>query len=322
MCNLHRSGYQTPSPNCRGCFVGRSHLVVGELAPKECLFTVGGGGGHAKLSVCYLFPNLCSSSAAVVPYFAVLSLYFRRSLARSGLIGFTYAFSQASIFFGYIITFRFGAFQVTLPQDSVAFANYEDVYRAFAAIVFAGIGIGAVSAFLPDATSAEKAAKAVFAILDRPTSIDGTSEEGEKPESFGNLKFNNVSFAYPSRSDVTVLKKFSAMVQSGEKVTLALVGASGSGKSTVLSLIERFYDPTTGQLTLGGREYKDLNVKWLRSQLALVSQEPVLFNMSIAENIRYGALFREVSDEEVISAAKSANIHSFIETLPQVSLWV
>jgi ABC-type multidrug transport system fused ATPase/permease subunit len=87
----------------------------------------------------------------------------------------------------------------------------------------------------------------------------------------------------------------------------------------VVSLLERFYDPASGSMKLENNDIRDLNIQWLRSQIGIVSQEPVLFDASIAENIRYGALFREVSDEEVVSAAKSANIHGFIETLPQVS---
>ena len=100
--------------------------------------------------------------------------------------------------------------------------------------------------------------------------------------------------------------------------TLALVGPSGCGKSTVVSLIERFYDPLSGSLSLDGSEVRDLNIRWLRSQVGIVSQEPVLFDTTIAENIRYGANFREVSDEEVVEAARAANIHTFIESLPQV----
>ena len=100
--------------------------------------------------------------------------------------------------------------------------------------------------------------------------------------------------------------------------TLALVGPSGCGKSTTVSLIERFYDPTTGSVSLDSANIKDLNVKWLRSKVGIVSQEPVLFDASVADNIRYGALFRDVSDEEILEAAKAANIHSFIESLPMV----
>ena len=102
-------------------------------------------------------------------------------------------------------------------------------------------------------------------------------------------------------------------------MTLALVGTSGSGKSTIVSLIERFYDPQIGLLNLDNANLMDLNIRWLRSQIGIVSQEPVLFNVSIRDNIRYGASFREVSDEEIIEAAKVANVHEFITSLPYVS---
>ena len=125
-----------------------------------------------------------------------------------------------------------------------------------------------------------------------------------------------VNFKYPSRPDVLVLQGLNLSVSPGK--TLALVGPSGCGKSTVVSLIERFYDPTDGHLTMDGKDLRDLNIRWLRSQIGIVSQEPVLFDTSIAENIRYGANYRQVSDDEVIEAAKAANIHGFIETLPQV----
>ena len=132
----------------------------------------------------------------------------------------------------------------------------------------------------------------------------------------GAVTVRDVQFSYPARPDVQVLQGLSLSLSPGK--TLALVGPSGCGKSTVVSLIERFYDPSAGSLTLENFDLRDLNLHWLRSQIGIVSQEPVLFDASIAENIRYGALFREVSDEEVIEAAKSANIHSFIESLPQV----
>ena len=125
-----------------------------------------------------------------------------------------------------------------------------------------------------------------------------------------------VYFQYPARPGVTVLKALNISITPGH--TLALVGPSGSGKSTVVSLIERFYDSTSGSILLDGIELRELNIFWLRRQISLVSQEPVLFDMSIADNIRYGANFREISDEEIIEAAKSANIHEFIQTLPEV----
>lgn len=101
--------------------------------------------------------------------------------------------------------------------------------------------------------------------------------------------------------------------------TLALVGSSGCGKSTTVQLIERFYDVDGGRVCVGDRDVKEYNLAWLRKQLGLVSQEPVLFDRSIADNIRYGANDREVSMEEVIDAAKKSNIHDFISSLPNVS---
>lgn len=133
----------------------------------------------------------------------------------------------------------------------------------------------------------------------------------------GIVKAEDVTFNYPSRPEVAVLEAMNLSIEQGQ--TLALVGPSGCGKSTVVSLLERFYDPKSGKLMLDGNDLRDLNIRWLRSQIGIVSQEPILFDTSIAENIRYGANFREVSDEEVVEAAKAANIHSFIESLPSVS---
>ena len=132
----------------------------------------------------------------------------------------------------------------------------------------------------------------------------------------GNVAADNLTFRYPSRPEVTVLQGLGVAVKQGE--TLALVGPSGCGKSTIVLLLERFYDPEAGKLTLDGEDLRDLNIRWLRSQIGIVSQEPVLFDTSIAENIRYGANFREVSDEEVVEAARAANIHTFVESLPSV----
>ena len=125
-----------------------------------------------------------------------------------------------------------------------------------------------------------------------------------------------MTFNYPARPEVQVLNGLTVSLNVGQ--TLALVGPSGCGKSTVVSLLERFYEPKSGCLKLDQRDIRDLNIRWLRQNIGIVSQEPILFDASIAENIRYGANFREVSEEEVIVAAKAANIHSFIDTLPEV----
>ena len=240
----------------------------------------------------------------------------RQALWLSAVFGVTYSFSQAVVFFAYIITFRFGAFQVTQPSDHFAFTSIDNIFRVFAAIVFASIGIGALGAFAPDAKKASAASKEVFRVIDRSSLIDGTSEEGIKNDTCnGRINFNNVVFSYPSRPDSKILDSLNLSMM---KMTVGLVGESGGGKSTVMALVQRMYDPSTGYITLDGHYLADLNVGWLRSQIGIVSQEPVLFDASIADNIRYGALFREITEDEVVSAAKSANIHDFIEALPEV----
>lgn len=133
----------------------------------------------------------------------------------------------------------------------------------------------------------------------------------------GEVNASNISFHYPTRPEANVLDEFCISIAPGQ--TLALVGASGGGKSTVISLLERFYDISSGTLTIDGNDVREFNLRWLRRQISIVSQEPSLFSGSIADNIRYGALFKEVTDEDVIAVAKAASIHDFIMTLPDVS---
>ena len=130
------------------------------------------------------------------------------------------------------------------------------------------------------------------------------------------ISLDSVSFNYPTRPDVNVLQDLSISVKPGQ--TIALVGPSGCGKSTVVSLIERFYDPLNGGVLLDDVDIRELNISWLRTQLGIVSQEPILFDTSISDNIRYGANHR---DEEIIDSAKAANIHDFIQSLPQVCIY-
>ena len=233
------------------------------------------------------------------------------------IYGVTYGISQSIILFVYIISFRFGAFLVTFPQGHVLYTEFQDIFRVFAAIIFSSLGIGAAASFAPDYNQAKRSAKIVFSIINREPAIDNYSEEGTKPDKAnGEVMVNDIFFAYPERDSVNVLSGLNLSVKPGK--TLAIVGSSGSGKSTVFALIERFYDAHSGCILLDGVDLRDLNLRWLREQIGFVAQDPDLLEGSIAENIRYGALFREVSDEEVIEAAKSANIHSFIESLPQV----
>ncbi|XP_054420068.1 phosphatidylcholine translocator ABCB4 isoform X2 [Pteronotus mesoamericanus] len=208
---------------------------------------------------------------------------------------------------------------VSLTQERKFESMYVEklygAYRVFSAIVFGAVALGHASSFAPDYAKAKLSAAHLFMLFERQPLIDSYSEDGLRPEKFeGNVMFNEVVFNYPTRPDVSVLQGLSLEVKKGQ--TLALVGSSGCGKSTVVQLLERFYDPVAGCVLLDGQEAKKLNIQWLRAQLGIVSQEPILFDYSIAENIAYGDNSRVVSQEEIVRAAKAANIHPFIETLP------
>ena len=164
----------------------------------------------------------------------------------------------------------------------------------------------------PDTYSA---ASLIYQVIERKPEIDSQSDEGEKPLMLdGDIDFKGVRFNYPSRPDVDILKDITFSVKKGE--TVALVGSSGCGKSTCIQLTQRFYDPAAGGVYIDGRDIKDLNLRWLRSHIGIVGQEPALFDCSIAENIRYAK--PGATDQEIQQACKDANAYSFIKNLPKV----
>ncbi|XP_076434803.1 uncharacterized protein LOC143274764 [Babylonia areolata] len=168
------------------------------------------------------------------------------------------------------------------------------------------IAFGLLSSLYGDFMQAVGASIRIFNLLERLPGLP--SDSGLVLDDLsGAVEFRHVRFTYPSRPDSEILKGVSFKVEPGEMV--ALVGPSGGGKSTIVSLIERFYDPDSGIVYLGGHDLKALDAQWFRRKIAMVSQEPTLFAFSIRENIAYGC---QASDEEVMEAAKQANAHEFI----------
>ena len=170
-----------------------------------------------------------------------------------------------------------------------------------------GGSLAAMSALIGDFFRAMGASERIFQLLERQTLMQ--AEGGVSiANTQGELALRDVSFAYPSRSERIVLNNFSLSLLPGG--TTALVGMSGAGKSTVAHVLMRFYDPSSGCITLDGVDLRDLDPTWLRHQFAMVTQEPSLFAVSLADNIRYGQ--PEASLDQVIAAAKAANAHEFI----------
>ncbi|TRY58771.1 hypothetical protein DNTS_034608 [Danionella cerebrum] len=239
-----------------------------------------------------------------------LSIPYKSSLCKAPIYGVTFALSEAIPYMVNAAIFRFGAWLI-----AHCYTEYENVFLVFSVIVFAAMTVGQSSSFAPDFAKAKAAAARIILLLDKKPAIDIYDESGEQPTNFsGNIVFRDIHFSYPSRPNVKVLQGLNVSVHQGQ--TLALVGSSGCGKSTSIQLLERFYDPAMGQVLVDGRDSKSLNLAWLRTQMGLVSQEPILFDCTIAENIQYGDNSRVVSQHEVEEAAKKANIHNFILSLP------
>lgn len=170
---------------------------------------------------------------------------------------------------------------------------------------------------LPDVkyfTEASVAAQRIFDRIDRIPLIDGEDTKGLVLDKIrGELEFEHVKFTYPSRPDSVVLKDFNLRVEAGK--TVALVGASGSGKSTAISLVQRFYDADDGVVKIDGVDVRTLQLKWIRGKMGLVSQDHALFGTSIKDNIMFGKL--DAAMEEITAAAMAANAHNFIRQLPE-----
>ncbi|KAI9888957.1 MAG: GTPase-activating protein [Vezdaea aestivalis] len=200
--------------------------------------------------------------------------------------------------------------------------NVGSIITILLAIIIGAFALGNVAPNAQAFSTAVAAAAKIYNTIDRVSPLDPTSEDGHKlKEVEGHLELRHVDHIYPSRPEVRVMKDVNLVIPAGK--TTALVGASGSGKSTIVGLVERFYDPVAGEVLLDGNNVADLNLKWLRSHLSLVSQEPTLFSSSVHDNIRYGLIGTpyeneppEVQERMIRDAAKMANAHEFIEQLP------
>ena len=198
-----------------------------------------------------------------------------------------------------------------------------DVLTILMAILIGSFSLGNIGPNGQAFTNALAAAAKIFNTIDRQSPLDPFSDEGKTLDNFeGNIEFRDIKHIYPSRPEVTIMDGVSLAMPAGK--TTALVGPSGSGKSTVVGLVERFYLPVAGTVFLDGHDIQDLNLRWLRQQISLVSQEPVLFGTTIYNNIRHGLIgtkyeqeSEDVIRERIENAARMANAHDFIKALPE-----
>ncbi|ODH50009.1 hypothetical protein GX48_03813 [Paracoccidioides brasiliensis] len=201
--------------------------------------------------------------------------------------------------------------------------NSGDIVTVLFAIIISATGLTQMAPHVIAFSKGASAASELFRTIDRDSKIDPLSEDGLRPNELnGNIELKDVHFFYPSRPAYPVLCGLDLRIPAGK--TTALVGPSGCGKSTIIGLLERWYNPSSGTLTLDGCSVDQLNVRWLRTQIRLVQQEPVLFSGTVFENVCHGLVGTDIADlsesekmQYVIEACKLSNAHDFIEGLPK-----
>ncbi|TYH88608.1 hypothetical protein ES332_D01G199100v1 [Gossypium tomentosum] len=288
-----------------GLGFGKALMSIGA----EMKAAYGNAGGIAEQAI--------SSIRTVYSYVAERETLenFSNALQKSMELGMKQGFTKGLLIGSMGIIYAAWAFQAWVGGVLVTEKgeNGGDVFVAGICIILGGLSVMSALPNLSFISEARHSASKIFEMIDRNPNIH--SENGkEKLLSHvrGEVEFKEVDFSYPSRPETLVLHGFNLKVQAGKMV--GLVGGSGSGKSTAISLLERFYDPVNGDILLDGHNIKKLQLKWLRSQMGLVNQEPILFATSIKENILFGK--EDASMELVIKAAKAASAHDFIVKLP------
>jgi ATP-binding cassette subfamily B (MDR/TAP) protein 1 len=193
--------------------------------------------------------------------------------------------------------------------------TFGEMFQVFGFVLMGVIAIAMSLRTFPDFSKAAQSEKELLKVIRRIPMMRPSG--GIQPEKIvGHIEFKHVTFSYPTRPHIEVLKNFSLEIKPGQAV--ALVGSSGSGKSTIIGLLERFYQHQSGDIFLDGVKLDDIDPRWVHRNIGIVTQEPTLFAATIRENILYAVQQsgRNITEEDVINASKAANAHEFITALP------
>ncbi|KAJ7542537.1 hypothetical protein O6H91_10G110600 [Diphasiastrum complanatum] len=232
----------------------------------------------------------------------------KNSFFQGQLAGLGYGISQFFLYSSYGLALWYASTLIKKGETS-----FGHVIKSFILLIFTAFGVAETLALAPDIIKGSQAVGSVFEILDRHTEIQPDDSEAEEISQVkGDIEFKHINFRYPSRPDVVIFSDLSFRLRAGR--SMALVGASGSGKSSIIALIARFYDPISGKVIVDGTDIRKFNLRSLRQHIGLVQQEPALFATTIYENIGYGK--PAATESEITQAAKAANAHSFISALP------
>lgn len=240
-------------------------------------------------------------------YHEKLSTKDSSTLKASIIGGILYGFSQFLIFCVYATMFYAGSQFISDQSHSL---DRVRMLRALFCLLFAAFGMGQAQQYVQDYAGSRTAVINLYKILDEESLIDPykNHQEGKEIEIEGKIEFKNVGFSYPTRKQEKVLKNVCFEIMPGQKS--AFVGFSGSGKSTIIQLIQRFYDVDEGEILIDGQNIKEYDLINLRKKIGFVMQEPVLFKDTVFQNIKYGNLV--ATDDEVKQAAKDALIDKYV----------
>ncbi|CAG5131707.1 unnamed protein product, partial [Candidula unifasciata] len=285
-------------------------------AREQKQYASAGGLAEEVLSCIRTVITFNGQSQEITKYGQALEGSKKLGVKKALFTGLSVGFTMLIMFCAYGLAFWYGSTQVNEYNNSNGSQGLSPggVFSIFFCVMIGSFALGGASPHITSILTAKGAGGTVFSIIKDEPPIDSSDPTGLKPAQVqGYIQFKDIEFAYPTRKDVKVLKGFNLDIQPGQ--TVALVGSSGCGKSTIINLIQRFYDPDHGKILLDGVDLKELNIHWLRGNIGIVSQEPILFGISIAKNIALGR--PGISMQEIQAAAKMANAHSFISALPQ-----
>ncbi|KAJ5611716.1 Leptomycin B resistance protein [Penicillium herquei] len=293
-----------------GCGYLRFHILAKLQARAKKAYESSAAYACEATSAIRTVASLTREEDVLLHYQASLAEQAKKSLRSVLGTSTLYAASESLTFLCMALGFWYGATLITSGEYSI-----EQFFICFPAIIFGAQSAGSIFAFAPDMGKAQESARDLKILFDHKPSIDTWSAEGAMVDEIeGHIEFRDVHFRYPTRPEQPVLRGLNLTIKPGQYV--ALVGASGCGKSTTIALLERFYDPLVGGIFVDDKDISTLNLPCYRSYIALVSQEPTLYQGTIRENILLGTS-RPVSDEEVETACREANIYDFIMSLPE-----
>ncbi|XP_067628798.1 ATP-dependent translocase ABCB1 isoform X2 [Eurosta solidaginis] len=239
------------------------------------------------------------------------------NIKRNMLSGIGFGLLWFFIYASYSLAFWYGVGLVLKNYANVeGYANYDPgtMITVFFSVMMGSMNIGMASPYIEAFGIAKGACAKVFKIIEQVPTINPVEPKGKNlNQPLVHIELRDVSFRYPSREEVQILNKLNLKIQRGH--TVALVGSSGCGKSTIIQLVQRFYDPQEGGVYFNDVDLKDLNITWLRERIGVVGQEPILFGTTIYENIRYGR--EDATPEMIAAAATAANAYIFINKLPK-----